>query len=165
MAITSTGDLSPSHSPSVAGAAAFQASDSTTSKTATIHCNTVAADQRMNFLPRVFGHQYVVRGESAVFNWMADLCPDYHGGFWDFIDLSNGGFYLRLVTDAPMHIAVDGNGFSGTLSPDAASIAATLFALNDLLWRGADHLHDAYYLLRDLAAEHPESGLILQAID
>lgn len=167
MAITSIGDSSPSPalSSSASATAALQASSSSTPTIATIHCNTVADDQRMHFLPRVFGHQYMLRGEAAVFNWLAEICPDYHGGLWDFIDLSNGGFYLRLITDTPMDIVVDSNGYSGTLSPDAAGIVATLFALNDLLWRGADHLHDAFYLLRDLAAEHPEARLILQAID
>jgi hypothetical protein len=153
MAITYIGDSSPSPA------------SSSSVHAGTINTTSVTADQRFKFLPRVFGARHMMRGESAVYDWMAELCRNYQGGYWDFIDLSNGGFYLRLAADNPLDVVVAGNGFSGGMSPDAASIVATLFALNDLIWRGAGHLDDAYYLLRDFAAQHPEARLILQAID
>lgn len=149
MAVSSLGAASPSPESSNRG----------------IRCTTVPGDERLNFLPRVFGPRLMMRGEAAVFNWMSELCREYRGGFWDFVDLSNGGFYMRLVTDKPLAIRVDGNGFDEAMSADAASIVASLFAINDLLFKGADHLHDAYYQLRDFAMEHPEGRQILQAID
>ena len=132
--------------------------------------NTVVATKvvdaaRLHFLPRVFGPGHMMLGETAVYRWMSELCPEYHGGFWDFIDLSNGGFYLRLVCAAPVHLVVDGNGFDAEMSNDAASIVASLFALNTLAWNGAEHLVDAYYLLKDFAMDHPQGQLILRAID
>ncbi len=131
-----------------------------------ISASVVPDHARMAFLPRVFGARHHAIGESAVFNWMKSLCPAYSGGFWDFVDLSNGGFYLRLRTDKPqLDLRVEGNGYEGELSPDAASIVATMFAVNELVWGGADHLDEAFYKLREYAIQHPEASRILGAID
>lgn len=129
-----------------------------------IQAKVVPGDERLQFLPRVFGRRFM-QGESAVFNWMRRLCPGYNGGFWEFIDLSNGGFYLRLVTEKPLTIHVEGNGFSGELSADAASIVVCMFAINELMFDGAHQLDDAYYALRDYALQHAECRSILHAID
>jgi Antirestriction protein len=130
-----------------------------------ITCAAVPAHLRPTFLPRVFGHAHFMRGEQAVYCWMSALCREYRGGFWDFVDLSNGGFYLRLVTDQPMAIRVEGNGFDDAVSADAAGIIATLFAINQLLFDGAEHLDDAYWRLLEFAAQHPERSKIGQAVD
>jgi hypothetical protein len=129
-----------------------------------IQANVVPGDDRLRFLPRVFGRRFM-QGEAAVYNWMRRLCPQYNGGYWDFIDLSNSGFYLRLVTDKHMAIYVDGNGFSGELSADAASIVVCMFAINELMFDGAHELDEAYYALRDYALQHPDGKHILNAID
>lgn len=125
---------------------------------------TVPGNRRTAFLPRVFGRQYV-RGEATVYNWMGALCAAYRGGFWDFVELSNGSFYMRLSTDKRFQVQVEGNGFDGELSADAASILACLFALNHLLHAGREELIDAYEGLRDFAFEHAEAKALMQAID
>ena len=149
MAVNTMGETSPVSSATTTNA---------------IQAKVVPGDERLQFLPRVFGRRFM-QGESAVFDWMRRLCPDYNGGFWDFIDLSNGGFYLRLVTDKPLTIHVDGNGFSGELSADAASIVVCLFAINELMFDGAHQLEDPYYALKDFGLQHPECKSILHAID
>ena len=151
MAITTMGEASPATSPvhSAPGA---------------ITCSVVPGDERLKFLPRVFGRRYI-QGETAVFTWMRRLCRNYNGGFWDFVDLSNGGFYLRLVRDEPLAISVSTNDYAGAMSADAASIVVSLFAINELLFAGAHELDDAYYALRDYALQHAECREILKAID
>lgn len=151
MAITTMGEASPAPSPvhSAPGA---------------ITCSVVPGDERLKFLPRVFGRRYI-QGETAVFTWMRRLCRNYNGGFWDFVDLSNGGFYLRLVRDEPLAISVSTNDYAGAMSADAASIVVSLFAINELLFDGAHELDDAYYALRDYALQHAECREILKAID
>ena len=67
--------------------------------------NTVVATKvvdaaRLHFLPRVFGPGQMMLGETAVYRLMSELCPEYHGGFWDFIDLSNGGVVRHLGIEA-----------------------------------------------------------------
>lgn len=66
---------------------------------------------------------------------------------------------------------VNGNGFSGALSADAAGIVATLFALCDLAMEEqdtpqGDALAERYHLLRDYAVgAHSEAAAIAGAID
>jgi hypothetical protein len=151
MAITTMGEASPAPSP-------------VHSAPGTITCSVVPGDERLKFLPRVFGRCYI-QGETAVFTWMRRLCRNYNGGFWDFVDLSNGGFYLRLVRDEPLAISVSTNDYAGAMSADAASIVVSLFAINELLFDGAHELDDAYYALRDYAMQHAECREIMKAID
>ncbi|MBN6207033.1 antirestriction protein [Ralstonia pickettii] len=125
---------------------------------------------RLAFLPAMFGMRLMIRGEMLVYAWLGRLSPDYTGGYWNFYRVSNGGYYLAPQTDKPLRISVDGNGFSGEASADAAGIVATLFALSHIVNEGGsgadfDALTSRYYLLRDFAIEHNEARLILAAID
>ena len=151
MAITTMGEASPAPSPVLSAPGA-------------ITCSVVPGAERLKFLPRVFGRRYI-QGETAIFTWMRRLCRNYNGGFWDFVDLSNGGFYLRLVRDEPLAICVSTSDYAGAMSADAASIVVSLFAINELLFDGAHELDDAYYALRDYALQHAECREILKAID
>lgn len=120
---------------------------------------------RLRFLPKHFGAS-MMRAEAAVYDSMGAICCSYHGGFWNFIELSNGGCYLQLQGEGTLPISVSmGNDFSGELSHDAASITATLFALNRLIQQGLERFDGAYYRLLDFAAQHPERADIFMAID
>lgn len=134
-----------------------------------IQASLVPEHQRMDFLPRHFGRRHLLVGEAHVYGWMDRLCTTQRGGYWEFYELSNGGFYLAprpLPEQAPhLHLRVDGNGFDGDMSVDAAGIVATLFALNYMMFGGASDLTQAYEQLLDYAAQHPESALIDAAID
>lgn len=132
----------------------------------------VSEADRLRFLPTYFGPSMLrmLRGETLVFDWMGRLCPVYQGGFWHFYTLSNGGFYMAPERSGLMQIEVDGNGFAGELSADAAGIIVTMFALNQLCAElagtaDADALIDRYHHLAAFAAEHAESALIYRAID
>jgi hypothetical protein len=121
---------------------------------------------RLNFLPRHFGRLMLVF-EREVFTQMGELCESYSGGFFDYYDLSNGGCFMALSQSEPLKIQVDGNGYEGTMSPEAAGIVVTLFALNRLSFRFPDleRFAERYYQLRDFASDHPEAGDIFAAID
>lgn len=132
----------------------------------------VAEADRLRFLPTYFGPSMLrmLRGEALVFGWMGRLCAAYHGGFWHFYTLSNGGFYMAPEHNGRLRIEVDGNGFAGELSADAAGIVATLFALNQLCAElagtaDADALIDRYHHLAAFASEHAEAAAIYRAID
>ena len=132
--------------------------------------NLVAEGDRLSFLPTYFGRHLMIRGEALVFGWLNRLSENYNGGYWHFYSLTNGGFYLALASDKPMRISVEGNGFDGEMSADAAGIVATLFALGQLAGEvqstdSGDVLIDRYYLLRDFALDHAEARLIFKAID
>ena len=135
-------------------------------ETHNITATLVSDSDRLSFLPRVFGVRAMMRAESMVYDWMGRLCEGYGGGYWHFFSLSNGGMFMAPNSEDGYRIAVDGNGFSGHVSSEAAGIVATLFALCQLAEQtGADRLIDLYHLLRDFASTHEEASLILSAID
>lgn len=137
----------------------------TRSELGRIVATEVPNEQRPQFLPKYFGPALLPRGELLVYGWMRRLCDSYRGALWRFVELSNGGFYMAPNLPGPFHLRVDGNGFSGYLSADAAGVVASMFALNQLACDGHDQLDDAYYLLRDFACQHEEHRSILNAID
>lgn len=81
--------------------------------------------------------------------------------FFSFIPEDEAGFDLQLET----------NFYQGNVSADAMGLIVTLYVINGMLWSNAmpertqRYLHNAFYLLRDLAAEHPEVTEIYGAID
>jgi hypothetical protein len=122
--------------------------------------------ERINFLPRHFGRQMLIV-ERAVFAHLENLCADYRGGYWNFLELSNGGCYLAPSEARGYRILVEGNGFSGNLDADCAGIVATLFALSHLSMRfpNNERFAERFHQLRDFACEHPDGNLIMAAID
>lgn len=126
----------------------------------------IPEDKRLDALPHFFGVTHMMKAEHLVYTYMSKLCADYHGGYWEFYTLSNGGFYMAPVLDRKLPMAWDGNGYSGTMSDDAAGITAMLFALNHLAFEHqSEAMSDLYYQLRDFAIDHPESDEIMSAID
>jgi len=133
---------------------------------APIVATKVGGAERLDFLPTFFGTRYMLRGETLVYAWMDRLCEAYAGGSWDFLTLSNGGGFLSLRSDEPMRVTVDSNGFEGSMSAEAASIVATLFALCHLCEQSGEDSHiERYHALHDYAAEHAEAASIYGAID
>lgn len=135
-----------------------------------ITADLVAESERLSFLPTFFGPRLMLRGEVLVFGWLDRLSADYTGGLWNFYTLMNGGFYLAPSTSKRMRLAVEGNGFDGRMSADAAGVVATLFALDQLAGElpdseARDNLIDHFHSLRDYAKKHAEAHLIFRAID
>ncbi len=94
------------------------------------------------------------------------MCHQYDGGYWDFYELSNDGFFLAPTSGKEFEIYVDGNGFNGIVSSGVLGIIVTLFSINGITGQqGDDYLIDKYYALRDFALQHEERDLILLAID
>lgn len=121
--------------------------------------------RRIEMLPRYFERLdlYVERGIFGLMRWLSD---DYHGGYWEYHELSNGGFFMSPVRPERFRVVVTSNGYEGTVSSEAAGIIACLFAYSELsqLHRD-DNLAGHYNLLRDFAGDHPEAGEMFAAID
>ena len=115
-----------------------------------------------DFLPYKCGTQYLAV-EMYTYAWMRRLCPDYVGGSWNFVELSNGGFFLFPVEKTQYHLVWPMNLFDGILSAEAAGIVATLYALNTL---SSHHkIISSYYSLLEFVDYHPEASHIFAAID
>ena len=130
-----------------------------------ITASVVPGERRMDFLPQHFGERAMIKFEMSVYDWMGSLCPTYRGGFWNYVELSNGGAFMYPSGVESFAISVDGNGFSSTVGAEVAGIIATAFALNNMLWRGWDSLNAKYELLQEFIGEHPDATTIRRALD
>ena len=130
--------------------------------------NTIVPEsERLSFVDRLFGISYVIKLEPTVFTMAERLAPQYTGGYWQFHELGNGGFYMAPRFDTEFSISCE-NGFKGKLSPDALGVAASMYAFSHLSFgdgRFAQTCAEHYHLLREFMFEHAEAGVILQATD
>ncbi|BAU77424.1 antirestriction protein [Metapseudomonas furukawaii] len=130
-----------------------------------IECRRVPVRLRMSVLPRHFDRQ-MLNVERNIMNALRELCDSYNGGYWEYYELSNGGFYMAPNDQDAFCLSCQGNGYEGELSADAAGIVASLFGL----CRAAntfqtDNLINHYHWLRDFALAHAEADAIFAAID
>jgi hypothetical protein len=125
----------------------------------------VLEDARIATLPRHFGAR-MLSIEHSVYSFMREFVAEYKGAFWDFYELSNGGFYMAPNSD-PVKFSVHTNGFEGTLSADAAGITVCLFTFSHPSFQQPfqDVFSRHFYALREFAVDHKEAGSIFAAID
>jgi len=128
----------------------------------------VPEDRRLAVTAEVFGVWFPTRIEPVVYTITERLSRDYKGGYWDFYQLSNGGFYMAPSTDRSFHVICE-NQFEGDLTADALGIAVCLYAYSNLSFSGpdafADICFDHYHWLREYMMDHAEVGAILSATD
>lgn len=134
--------------------------------------------ERMACVDKLFGIRYVLKLEPTVFGFAERLAEKYQGGYWEFYELNNGGFYMAPRVsigdelDGGFQVSCD-NGFEGQLSADALGITACLYAYSHLSFgdgvpgtgRLAPVCADQYHLLRAFMFGHTEATGILGAID
>lgn len=133
----------------------------------TITRQLVAEDERLECTAKLFGIDFPMRLEPFIYAITDQLACDYHGGYWHFYELNNGGFYMAPHSDKPFRVSCE-NGFSGLLSSDALGIVGCLYGYSHLSFGGdafADICAQHYHLLRSFVFELPEVGNILAAID
>ncbi len=139
--------------------------------TQTVHTQVtrelVPEDQRMAVAERLFGIHFPLRLEPVIYGITERMAEGYHGGRWNFYNLSNGGFYMAPSTDDRFHVTCD-NMFVGELSADALGITSCLYAYSHLSFSGGEFARDCarhYHLLREYMLDHPEVREILGATD
>lgn len=139
---------------------------------------------RMKALPSRFGNRCFAV-ECAIFSMAGRLIEGYSGGYWEFYSTDNGGFYMvpSLGKAAPFSgkpgtgvtVKVDGNGYSGEMSEEAAGIVVSLMAYSNMSMREVDSdgyanafgevLSNNFHAVRDFALDHAEASAIFAAID
>lgn len=123
--------------------------------------------ERMDFVDRLFGITFPIRLEPTVFEMAGRLAAEYHGGYWQFFELSNGGFYMAPRTDTFYSVSCE-NGFDGQMTADALGIVACLYSYSHSSFGEGDFAETCtnhYHWLRAYAMEHKEVCSILRAID
>jgi hypothetical protein len=128
----------------------------------------VTAQKRTSHTDRLFGLHFPMRLEPVVYTITDRIAEDYHGGFWDFWELSNFGFYMSPGSDKRFNVSCD-NGYDGAMSSDALGITVCLYAYSNLSFGTESQFTNTcaqqYHWLRDYALDHDEAGGILRAVD
>jgi hypothetical protein len=107
----------------------------------------------------------MVTVEARIHDLMGRFVADYYGGFWDFFELSNGGFYMAPQMPA-VRLSVESNGYDGRMSADAAGITVCLLAFSHLAFEDNAEVYSRHFhWLRDFALGHSEASQIFAAID
>ncbi len=102
----------------------------------------VPENHRLAITAKIFGGHFPTILEALIYNFTDNLAEDYHGGYWAFYSLSNGGFYMAPYSDSTFHVICD-NTFEGDLSADALGITVCLYAYSHLSFSGTAELADA----------------------
>lgn len=127
----------------------------------------VSADRRVIHSAELFGINFPRRLEPAIYQFVGHLAKDYHGGYWHFYALSNGGFYVAPDDDQPFQVSCE-NGWEGMLAADAFGIVACLYAYSHLSFTAGEFgelCARHYHWLRAFVMGHAEAGEIWAAID
>jgi Antirestriction protein len=133
---------------------------------AVVTASKVSDRDRLRTLPRLFPNIYLIV-ETRIYDFAAALIDGYNGGYWEFVTLSNGGFYMMPVLKEPQVTLESENGFRGQLSHEAAGITVCLFAYSHLSFnpRFAHCTNKHFHWLRAYAKQQAEADAIFAAID
>lgn len=135
--------------------------------TSRVEALSVRDENRIHFWPEHFGSipQWITL-ELHIFAWLDRLCAEYHGDFWEFYTLSNGGAFMVPDSEQGYALFNELNGNEATISREAAGIVTCLLAYSHHASRTeCDAMTEHYYRLRDYALSHPECNAIMHIID
>lgn len=121
--------------------------------------------QRLACLPRHFGPRCTLV-ENAVYQMMARLHPPYRGDYWDFYELSNGGFFMAPTACDVYRLECDGNGYAGDFSARTAGIAVCAMTYSQLsFWPDGARMAEMFYRLRDFIDLQAEARQLYALLD
>ncbi|WP_018276005.1 antirestriction protein [Teredinibacter turnerae] len=137
----------------------------------TITRKMISEKYRGKILPRFIGNPYLLF-EQSIYGYTSHFVEGYQGGFWEFYELSNGGFYMSFASDKTFTFSNPDNYFSETMDADTISIIINLYVFNHLAFKysGKNDSHSMKFMqlytnLYDYTKTHPEATLIMRAID
>lgn len=129
-----------------------------------VSATRVADRLRMHMLPTVFGSAGI-RVEQSAFSWMHELSDTYYGGYWDYFETSNGGFFMAIQDEGAKIPIASPNGYRGEVSAEVSGVIVCLFTYSHLSFQGLPRVSDQFHYLREYALDHPEAAAIFAAID
>ena len=113
-----------------------------------IKSRIVKNDERLNFLPSILPNHFV-EIESAIYQFMSHFCDKYEGGYWEMVELENGGFFL-FPENGNYELYHDNYYDNYQFDAKLAGIVCCSFAMNYMANRYAEErLIKLYYALRD----------------
>lgn len=136
-----------------------------------LKAEVLTQNSRINFLPTLFGADYVMT-EISVYNYADLYLRDYRGGYWQFYSLPNGGGYIAPDMER-VTVCNPANYFEQTMSGETAGIFITAMVLNHRAWLHSRHDQDElcelfcerHEALMEFVYQHSERSAILSALD
>lgn len=135
-----------------------------------ITAKIVQENKRLNFLPSI-SNEYI-KFEGMIYHYMEVHATNYDSGYWEFVELSNGGKFLYPTNDKPFRLINSMNHFDDELSPEAAGICITILLLSDMCmaWyqKGSElsaWYNDLFLKLNQYALQHNEASKIQSFLD
>lgn len=145
-----------------------------TVRAAEILRTVVPDDRRLAFMPAHWGRGFLmIKIESRIYAYAEKALPGYRGGYWDFVQCSNGAGYLRTGDPAAI-IHWQGIGEFCTadvaITMDGACLALTAVALNHELSHlpendTRDSLIREWDLLMEVTRQHPDADALYAILD
>ena len=123
--------------------------------------------RRLDIADALFGINFPLQLEPAIYQFAGHLSCGYLGGYWHFYTLSNGGFYMAPRNPEPFRVSCP-NGYEGCLSADALGITACLYAFSHISFSEGsfgEECGEHYHRLREFALGLKEMKGIFAAID
>ena len=124
--------------------------------------------KRINYTAKLFGNNFPMILEPAIYTFAEKLSVNYRGGYWNFHELGSDGFYMAPDDEEPFLVISD-NGFEGIMSADAFGVTVCLYAYSHLSFSDnpdfADQCIRHYHLLREFMLDNGEAKTILAATD
>lgn len=121
-------------------------------------------EQRLLCLPRVAGARCVSL-ERTIYGILGAMCAAYDGGYWEFYNLSNGGFYMAPASAQMFHLCCP-NFFDQDVSADAAGVIATAHAYSHLSFGpNGTPFARAFHQLAAYIGQRKDAALIHAALD
>jgi hypothetical protein len=137
-------------------------------ETSIVTAHVVPEEDRLAYIEKNFGIHFPLTIEPAIYGITEKMAKDYHGGYWNFYQLSNSGFYMAPEGNEIYSVS-SANFFQGELSSDALGIVSCLTAFSHLSFSRNEDFGKMcarhYHLLREFMYEHPQVTVILRAID
>lgn len=132
----------------------------------------VAEEDHIDFLPKMLQNRpsLIMLFENIVFKNAHQLCKEYDGGSWEFVELENGAFFIYPDFDGVKQCSCDTNWAEGQLDGRVLGVICTMLALNQLIWmlyekdlKSAKIANELYYQLRDWVYRD-ETGDAIRAV-
>ena len=129
----------------------------------------VPQSQRITLLPKLFGTRSMLLVENMLYRWADRLLPEYKGSYWDMLRIDGGGFYMVPTSQARWKVFIEGNGYSGEVSADAAGVVLCSMLYSHMSFEAAGDLQKTlvqlFEQLQLYIDGHPEASDIYSALD
>ena len=136
-------------------------------ETIEITARYISEHARINFMPAAF-HSAFLSADHFIQSFLNRYAKDYQGGYWEYLQASNGAFFLEAPASLP-------NYFEDECSPREVGIIVCLYAYSYFSARAYEEgkaeltetMANRYHLLREYVntLENESQNRIYRAID